>query len=181
MLGAVNPRTPSRFFRDNGWHGFAVLGAVFLAVTGGEALYADMGHFGKPADPPRLVRARAAGAAAQLLRAGRAAAASIRDGRHQPFFLLAPSWALLPLVGLATAAAIIASQALISGAFSLTRQAIQLGYAPRLDVEHTSSREMGQIYVPQVNWALVSARILIVHRVSARRARWPPPTASPSR
>ena len=81
---------------------------------------------------------------------------------RQPFFLLAPSWALFPLVGIATAAAIIASQALISGAFSLTQQAIQLGYAPRLDIEHTSSREMGQVYVPQVNWALMISTIFIV-------------------
>ena len=83
------------------------------------------------------------------------------DVEH-PFFLLAPSWALLPLVGLSTAAAIIASQALISGSFSITRQAIQLGLAPRLDVEHTSAREMGQIYVPQVNWALMFATVVIV-------------------
>src|SRR4029450_12423260 len=81
---------------------------------------------------------------------------------QQPFFLLAPSWAQLPLVALATAAAIIASQALISGVFSLTRQAIQLGYAPRLDIEHTSSHEIGQVYVPQINWALMISTILIV-------------------
>ncbi len=97
---------------------------------------------------------------------------------EQPFFLLAPAWALLPLVGLATAAAIIASQALISGAFSLTRQAIQLGYCPRLDIDHTSSLEIGQVYVPQVNWALMSARSSS-SSASARRARSPPRTASP--
>src|SRR4029078_3761508 len=84
------------------------------------------------------------------------------EAARQPFFLLAPSWALFPLVALATAAAIIASQALISGAFSLTQHAIQLGYAPRLDIEHTSSHEMGQVYVPQVNWALMISTILIV-------------------
>ena len=116
-------------------------------------------------DPPRLVRAGAAGAAAELLRPGRAAAARTRRRREQPFFLLAPAWALLPLVVLATAAAIIASQALISGAFSLTRQAIQLGYCPRLDIEHTSSHEMGQVYVPQVNWALMVGTIADRHRL----------------
>ena len=99
---------------------------------------------------------------------------------EQPFFMLAPVWARLPLVALATAAAIIASQALISGAFSLTRAAIQLGYAPRLNVEHTSSWEMGQVYVPQVNWFLAISCVLIVIG-SSRRPRSPRHTASPSR
>ena len=161
VLTAVDPRHAVYFFREHGWHGFAVLGAVFLVVTGGEALYADMGHFGKRPDPPRVVRAGAAGAAAELLRPGRAAADE-PAAAEQPFFLLAPGWALLPLVVLATAAAIIASQALISGAFSLTQQAIQLGYCPRLDIEHTSHHEMGQVYVPQVNWALMVSTIVIV-------------------
>ncbi len=138
-----------------------MLGAVFLVVTGGEALYADMGHFGKRPIrfawfvlvlPALLLNYFGQGA---LLLANPKAA-------EQPFFLLAPSWALLPLVVLATAAAIIASQALISGAFSLTQQAIQLGYSPRLDIEHTSHQEIGQVYVPQVNWALMLSTILIV-------------------
>ena len=161
VLTAVDPRHAVYFFREHGWHGFAVLGAVFLVVTGGEALYADMGHFGKRPIrfawfalvlPALLLNYFGQGA---LLIANPAAA-------EQPFFLLAPDWALLPLVGLATAAAVIASQALISGAFSLTQQAIQLGYCPRLDIEHTSHHEMGQVYVPQVNWALMVSTIVIV-------------------
>jgi KUP system potassium uptake protein len=161
VLTSVDPRHAFSFFRDHGWHGFAVLGAVFLVVTGGEALYADMGHFGKRPIrfawftlvlPALLLNYFGQGA---LLLANPAAA-------EQPFFLLAPSWALLPLVALATAAAIIASQALISGAFSLTQQAIQLGYCPRLDIEHTSHHEIGQVYVPQVNWALMLSTIVIV-------------------
>ena len=161
VLTAIDPRHAVSFFREHGWHGFAVLGAVFLVVTGGEALYADMGHFGKRPIrvawftlvlPALLLNYFGQGA---LLLTNPAAAA-------QPFFLLAPGWALFPMVGLATAAAIIASQALISGAFSLTQQAIQLGYCPRLDIEHTSHHEMGQVYVPQVNWALMLSTIVIV-------------------
>ena len=161
VLGAVDPRHAFRFFSEHGLHGFTVLGAVFLAVTGGEALYADMGHFGKRPIRvawfalvlPALVL-NYFGQGALLLMEGAAA--------DQPFFMMAPDWALIPLVLLATAAAVIASQALISGAFSLTRQAVQLGYAPRLDIEHTSSHEMGQVYVPQVNWGLMVSCILIV-------------------
>jgi KUP system potassium uptake protein len=161
VLTAVDPRHAFWFFGEHGWHGFAVLGAVFLVVTGGEALYADMGHFGKRPIRiawfglvlPALVL-NYFGQGALLLRNPAAA--------EQPFFLLVPGWGLLPLVALATAAAIIASQALISGAFSLTRQAIQLGYCPRLDIEHTSHHEIGQVYVPQVNWALLISTLLIV-------------------
>jgi KUP system potassium uptake protein len=161
VLTAVDPRHAISFFREHGFHGFAVLGAVFLVVTGGEALYADMGHFGRRPIrvawfslvlPALLLNYFGQGA---LLLANPAAA-------QQPFFLLAPGWALLPLVALATAAAIIASQALISGAFSLTQQAIQLGYSPRLDIDHTSRHEIGQVYVPQVNWALMLSTIAIV-------------------
>jgi len=161
VLGAVDPRHAVTFFAEHGWHGFAVLGAVFLAVTGGEALYADMGHFGKR--PIRYAWFGLVLPALVLNYFGQGALLLLdAEAARQPFFLLAPSWALLPLVGLATAAAIIASQALISGAFSLTRQAIQLGYSPRLDIEHTSSLEMGQVYVPQVNWGLMISTILIV-------------------
>ena len=161
VLTAIDPRHAFWFFREHGWHGFAVLGAVFLVVTGGEALYADMGHFGKRPIryawftlvlPALLLNYFGQGA---LLLSNPAAA-------EQPFFLLAPGWALLPMVVLATAAAIIASQALISGAFSLTQQAVQLGYCPRLDIEHTSHHEMGQVYVPQMNWALMLSTIAIV-------------------
>jgi KUP system potassium uptake protein len=160
VLGAVDPRHALRFFESNGFTGFAVLGAVFLVVTGGEALYADMGHFGK--QPIRVAWFVLVLPALVLNYLGQGALLLRNPAAEHPFFLLAPAWALLPLVGIATAAAIIASQALISGAFSITRQAIQLGLVPRLEVEHTSAREIGQIYVPQVNWALMAATLLIV-------------------
>jgi KUP system potassium uptake protein len=161
VLMAVNPYYGFRFFTTHGWSGFAVLGAVVLAITGGEALYADMGHFGKT--PIRLAWYALVLPALLVNYFGQGALLVLDSNKaHQPFFNLAPGWALYPLVILATAAAVIASQALISGAFSLTRQAIQLGYAPRLDVEHTSSEAMGQIYVPQVNAALALGTTLIV-------------------
>jgi KUP system potassium uptake protein len=161
VLSAIDPTHGVRFFRQNGYHGFAVLGAVFLVVTGGEALYADMGHFGRR---PIRVAWFSLVLPALLLNYFGQGALLIENAKaaEQPFFLLAPSWLLLPLVGIATAAAIIASQALISGVFSLTRQAIQLGYAPRLTVEHTSAHEMGQVYVPQTNWFVAVCTILIV-------------------
>jgi len=161
VLWAFDPRHAVAFFVEHGWHGFAVLGAVFLVVTGGEALYADMGHFGRR--PIQLawfalvlpaLMTNYFGQGALLLISGEEAT--------RPFFQMAPAWGLLPLVALSTSAAIIASQALISGAFSLTRQAIQLGYAPRLDIQHTSSSTIGQIYVPQVNWFLAICTVLIV-------------------
>jgi KUP system potassium uptake protein len=161
VLTSVDPRHAVAFFREHRLHGFAVLGAVFLVVTGGEALYADMGHFGK-----RPIRIAWFGLVlpALLLNYFGQGALLLTNPRaiQQPFFLLAPHWALFPLVVLASLAAIIASQALISGAFSLTRQAIQLGYSPRLDIAHTSSHEIGQVYVPQVNWTLMICTILIV-------------------
>jgi KUP system potassium uptake protein len=160
VLAAFDPRHAAGFFVVNGFTGFAVLGAVFLVVTGGEALYADMGHFGK--QPIRLAWFGFVLPALVLNYLGQGALLLIDPTVEHPFFLLAPSWALLPLVALSTAAAIIASQALISGSFSITRQAMQLGLAPRLDVEHTSADEMGQIYVPQVNWGLMGATLLIV-------------------
>jgi KUP system potassium uptake protein len=161
VLFAVDPRHAVAFFVEHRLHGFAVLGAVFLVVTGGEALYADMGHFGKR--PIRVAWFGLVLPALLLNYFGQGALLLQRpDAAEQPFFLLCPPWALYPLVALATAAAIIASQALISGAFSLTRQAIQLGYCPRLDIEHTSSAEIGQVYVPQINWALMAATIAIV-------------------
>ena len=160
VLGAFDPRHAVAFFADNGFTGFAVLGAVFLVVTGGEALYADMGHFGKY--PIRLAWYALVLPALILNYLGQGALLLLDPTVEHPFFLLTPSWGLLPLVALSTAAAIIASQALISGSFSITRQAIQLGLAPRLEVEHTSVHEMGQIYVPQVNWALMFATVIIV-------------------
>jgi KUP system potassium uptake protein len=160
VLGAFDPRHAVSFFQSNGWTGFAVLGAVFLVVTGGEALYADMGHFGRR--PIRVAWFAVVLPALVLNYLGQGALLLLDSSVDHPFFRLAPSWGLLPLVVLSTAAAIIASQALISGSFSITRQAIQLGLAPRLEVEHTSAREMGQIYVPQVNWALMLATVIIV-------------------
>ena len=160
VLGAFDPRHAVAFFAANGFTGFAVLGAVFLVVTGGEALYADMGHFGR--FPIRFAWFALVLPALILNYLGQGALLLLDPDVEHPFFLLAPSWALLPLVTLATAAAVIASQALISGSFSITRQAIQLGLAPRLEVEHTSAWEMGQIYVPQVNWALMFATVFIV-------------------
>ena len=160
VLAAFDPRYAFSFFVNNGWTGFAVLGAVVLVATGAEALYADMGHFGK--HPIRVAWFALVLPALILNYLGQGALLLHQPDVDHPFFLLAPSWALYPLVVLATAAAIIASQALISGAFSITRQAIQLGLAPRLEVEHTSAREMGQIYIPQVNWALMAATLVIV-------------------
>jgi KUP system potassium uptake protein len=160
VLSAFDPRHAMAFFGANGFIGFAVLGAVFLVVTGGEALYADMGHFGKK--PIRIAWYALVLPSLVLNYLGQGALLLLDPDVEHPFFLLAPSWALIPLVVLSTAAAIIASQALISGSFSITRQAIQLGLAPRLDVEHTSVHEMGQIYLPQVNWALMCATVLIV-------------------
>jgi KUP system potassium uptake protein len=161
ILRAVNPLHGIAFFAANGWHGFLVLGAVVLVITGGEALYADMGHFGKrPIRAAWLAVAMPAlflnylGQGALLLRNP--------DAARNPFYLLAPQWALYPLIAIATAAAIVASQALISGAFSLTRQAVQLGYSPRVTIRHTSYTEIGQIYVPEVNWALGAATIGLV-------------------
>jgi KUP system potassium uptake protein len=161
VLWALDPRHAVIYFLDNGWSGFPVLGAVVLAVTGGEALYADMGHFGRR--PIRLAWYGLVLPSLMLNYFGQGALL-LTDPAHasQPFFLLAPAWALYPLVAIATAAAIIASQALISGAFSLTRQAVLLGYAPRLEISHTSSDKMGQVYLPQVNWALAIGTIVIV-------------------
>lgn len=161
VLGAINPAHAWRFFIDNGYRGFLVLGSVFLVVTGGEALYADMGHFGRK--PIRLAWA-ALVLPALLLNYFGQGALMLHDPLHaeHPFFLLAPGWLLYPLVVLATAAAVIASQALISGAFSLTRQAVQLGYSPRVDIDYTSAEEKGQIYVPQVNWGLMLSTIGLV-------------------
>jgi KUP system potassium uptake protein len=154
VLAGVSPHYAVRFFAEDPGRGFLVLGAVFLVVTGSEALYADLGHFGRRAIqlawfwvPLPSLMLNYFGQGALLLREPAAAV--------NPFYHLAPTWGLYPLIALATAAAIIASQAVISGAFSLTRQAVQLGYSPRMQIEHTSSREIGQIYVPAVNWGLM--------------------------
>ncbi len=161
VLAAVNPLHGLRFFAANGVAGFLVLGAVVLCITGGEALYADMGHFGKR--PIRLSWLALAMPALVLNYFGQGALLLQQPAaRENPFYLLAPAWALYPLIGLATLATIVASQALISGAFSLTHQAVQLGYCPRVTVRHTSYTEMGQIYVPEVNWAIGAACIALV-------------------
>jgi len=161
VLAAVNPAHAVAFFGRNGLAGFLVLGSVFLVVTGGEALYADMGHFGR--QPIRLAWFVLVLPALLLNYFGQGALIIANPSElEQPFFHLAPEWALLPLVALATSATIIASQAVISGAFSLTRQAVQLGYLPRVEIEHTSAQEIGQIYVPTLNWALMLACIALV-------------------
>jgi KUP system potassium uptake protein len=161
VLGAVSPWHAVDFFARNRLAGFLVLGSVFLILTGAEALYADMGHFG--ARPIRRVWFALVLPALLLNYFGQGALLlSDPSAAENLFFHLAPSWALYPLVVLATAAAIIASQAVISGAFSLTRQAVQLGYSPRVSIEHTSSVEIGQIYIPSVNWWLMLATIAVV-------------------
>ena len=157
VLAAVNPMHAVHFFRANGLHGFLILGSVVLCVTGSEALYADMGHFGRR--PIRFawfwlvfpaLLANYFGQGALLLARG-------QEVVENPFYGLAPAWFLYPLVVIATLAAVIASQALISGAFSLAQQAIQLGFSPRMTIVHTSNEASGQIYVPEVNTILMIA------------------------
>jgi len=161
VLAAVNPAYGADFFLHNGWRGFAVLGAVFLVVTGGEALYADMGHFGR--FPIRLTWFVLVLPALLLNYFGQAALMLLHpEQARQPFFALAPGWALLPLVLLATVATVIASQAVISGAFSLTRQAVQLDQCPHVHIVQTSPEEIGQIYIPSVNWLLMIVTISLV-------------------
>ena len=161
VLAAVNPLYGFNFLLGNSLLGFFALGAVVLCITGAEALYADMGHFGaKPIQyawlgyvlPALVINYFGQGA---LLLADPSAV-------ENPFYRLAPEWALYPLVILSTIATVIASQAVISGAFSITRQAIQLGYTPRLEVQHTSDQEIGQIYLPALNWLMLLAIIALV-------------------
>ena len=161
ILAAVNPWFAVQFFMQHGYAGFVALGAVFLAVTGAEALYADIGHFGKK--PIRLAFFSLVLPALLLNYFGQGALL-LRDAGavENPFYLLAPRWFLYPLLVISTLAAIVASQALISGAFSLAQQSVQLGYCPRLTIIHTSKRERGQIYVPEVNTALMIGTLLIV-------------------
>lgn len=161
IVGILNPAWAVKFFVYNPKLAFLALGSVFLCVTGAEALYADMGHFGRKAINvswlvlvyPCLV-INYMGQGALLLGNPKAAI--------NPFYLLAPEWARLPLVFLATVATIIASQAVISGAFSVTHQAVQLGFLPRLKTEHTSEKALGQIYIPAVNWSLLAMVIVLV-------------------
>lgn len=161
ILWALSPHHALGFILENPGTTFIILGAVVLCVTGGEALYADMGHFGK--QPIRLAWFSVVMPALTLNYFGQGALLlSEPEAVKNPFFNMAPEWALLPLVGLATAATVIASQALISGAFSVTKQVIQLGYLPRLQVLHTSVHDTGQIYMPFVNWGLFAAIVLAV-------------------
>jgi KUP system potassium uptake protein len=161
VLSALFPWHGVMFFIQNGLHGFVVLGAVFLVVTGAEALYADMGHFGKR--PIRLVWIVLVFPALVLNYFGQGALLMLKpEESHHPFYALVPGWALVPMVLLATAATIIASQAVITGSFSLTRQAIQLGYLPRLKISHTSAAHIGQIYIAPVNWLLMACTIGLV-------------------
>ncbi len=161
VLKAVNPAWAFRFFREDGLRGFLLLGSVVLAVTGGEALYADMGHFG--ARPIRVTWFAVVLPSLLLNYFGQGALLLAHPGAaDNPLFKMVPAWALSPFVVLATMASVIASQAVISGAFSLTRQAIQLGFLPRMRIEHTSAREIGQIYLPGVNWLLLVACVWLV-------------------
>ncbi len=161
VVFAINPLYAVRFFLDNGWAGFVTLASVFLAVTGGEALYADMGHFGRAPIRrgwfmivlPALVL-NYFGQGALLLEHPTAIS--------NPFYLMAPGWLLPLLIVLATAATVIASQAVISGVFSITRQALNLGYLPRLRVLHSSQDEIGQVYVPTVNWLLFAGTMTLI-------------------
>jgi KUP system potassium uptake protein len=154
VIAAVDPRYGIALLTGHGWSGIAVLGGIFLAMTGGEAMYADMGHIGR--NPIRTSWYAIVMPALVLNYAGQVAlflADPATDGN--PFFRLAPSWSIYPLVGLATIATIIASQAIITGSFSLTRQAMQLGWFPGVRIRQTSSEEYGQIYVPFVNWTMM--------------------------
>ncbi len=161
ILLAVNPRYAFEFLAADGHAGFGVLGAVFLAVTGAEALYADLGHFGK--QPIRLAWAWVVCPSLLLNYFGQGALLlSEPAAAENPFFRLAPSWALYPLVALSTTATVIASQALITGVYSLTRQASMLGLLPRMNVQHTSAQQEGQIYVPVINWLLMLVAIGLV-------------------
>ena len=161
ILKAVSPHYMLRFIWDNPGTSFIILGATVLCVTGAEALYADMGHFGK--GPIRIAWFSVVMPALVLNYFGQGALllgnpAAVKN----PFFLMAPEWAVVPVVLLATAATVIASQAMLTGAFSVTRQVIQLGYLPRLRIEHTSARSAGQIYIPFINWSLFEAIVLAV-------------------
>jgi KUP system potassium uptake protein len=162
VLKAINPIWAIKYFQANPFKGFLSMGSLFLVVTGGEALYADMGHFGRK---PIMVGWFFTVLPALLLNYFGQGAQIIQDegnNLQQAFFRMAPEWFLLPLVILATVATVIASQALISGAFSLTQQAVNLGYSPRVEIRHTSETEKGQIYIPQINWALMVSCVLLV-------------------
>jgi KUP system potassium uptake protein len=161
VLAALNPLWAADFLGSHATESFVILGSVVLAVTGAEALYADMGHFGK--GPVRIAWFSLVAPALVLNYFGQGALLILTPTAVQnPFYLLLPTWALYPMVGLATAATVIASQATISGAYSITKQAIQLGFLPRLNIIQTSARERGQIYIPSINWILLAAVLAAV-------------------
>jgi KUP system potassium uptake protein len=161
VLQALNPYWAAQFFISHPGIGITILGAVVLALTGAEALYADMGHFGRKPIARAWFALVLPGLVLNYFGQG-ALLLENPEAARNPFYLLAPAWALLPMIGLATLATIIASQAVISGAFSLSQQAIQLGYIPRMHIQHTSSQAQGQIYVGVVNWALMVGVVLLV-------------------
>ena len=160
VIAAVDPRYGIALLTGHGWSGIAVLGGVFLAMTGGEAMYADMGHIGR-----NPIRTSWYGVVLPALLLNYAGQVALYLGDPamigNPFFRLAPFWSIYPLVGLATIATIIASQAIITGSFSLTRQAMQLGWFPGMRIRQTSSEEYGQIYVPFVNWTMMALTIAL--------------------
>jgi KUP system potassium uptake protein len=160
VLLALNPLCAVSFFAHHGIHGFLVLGSVVLCITGGEALYADMGHFGKR--PIRVAWYSTVFPALLLNYYGQGALLLSVSGVRNPFFELVSGFALYPIVAIATAAAVVASQALISGAYSLTQQAVQLGYCPRVTIVHTSGKAEGQIFIPEVNYTLMVACLALV-------------------
>ncbi len=161
VLSAINPIYGIELLAESGWHGFLIMGAVVLTITGAEALYADMGHFGLK--PIRYAWFGLVFPALLLNYFGQGALLITNpEAIQNPFYLLAPTWALYPLLIISTLATVIASQAVISGAFSMTRQAIQLGYCPRMTVLHTSGEEIGQVYVPAINWLLMVAVFILV-------------------
>ena len=161
VMQSINPAYGLAFLASNPWLGFLALGGVVLVLTGAEALYADMGHFGRK--PIQLAWFGFVLPALLLNYFGQGALLLHNSAAIQnPFYLMAPAWTLYPMVALATAATVIASQAVISGAFSITRQAIQLGYSPRMEVMQTSEKEIGQIYLPGINWALLLAVVALV-------------------
>jgi KUP system potassium uptake protein len=162
ILWAIHPWYGLRFLFTDHWHGFAVLGAVFLAVTGAEALYADLGHFGRAPISRAWFWIVFPACILSYMGQGALILANPTTATSNPFFLLVPHWGQLPMVFLAAAATVIASQAVITGAFSLTQQAAQIGYLPRLRVAHTSEEQKGQIYVPWINWALMIAVLTLV-------------------
>jgi KUP system potassium uptake protein len=161
VLVAINPVYAVVFLADNGMIGLVTLGAVFLVVTGSEALYNDLGHFGRKPIQTAWIYLVLPALTINYFGQG-ALVLSNPATLDNPFFLLFPEWALLPMVGLATAATVIASQAVITGAYSITRQAMQLGLLPRLEIRHTSATLLGQIYMPRVNWMLLTGVLLLV-------------------